>query len=287
MTIVFGEEKLDKTWAYSRQRRWESENKVVCLDDAYLIFSSTYCQVADRPGCFLLSAKVTLKNKTKRCIQSEQYRFFYMCCPKNNMYLTHFINGDGCAPCRAGEWSWGLAWHRWRPAPAAGCLLWCWTGTTLPPTGQKAQMHVSAARLTVDGQTRHKFAVWHLQLAEERVRNHLKIRIRFKYNKTAPALILRHESLNWIRIQRSPLRVWSLVETECWGRGEGGVEALIIVHVTKKEGPRFFKWLVSDALRCQQRTHGLQHPLATNPWYHTFSSHAHRLPSSPPTNLSH
>lgn len=63
------------------------------------------------------------------------------------------------------------------------------------------------------------------------------------------------------------LRVWPLVETECCRRGKGGVEALIIVQVTK--GGLIFRWPVSDALRCQQRhmvistlwppTHGITH----------------------------
>lgn len=50
-------------------------------------------------------------------------------------------------PCQAGEWSWGLIWHQWQPAPAAGCLLWCWTRTTLPPTGQKEQLQVKNCSL--------------------------------------------------------------------------------------------------------------------------------------------
>lgn len=44
------------------------------------------------------------------------------------------------APCQAGGWSWEPALHQWQPAPVAGCLLWCWTGTTLPPTGQGVQI---------------------------------------------------------------------------------------------------------------------------------------------------
>lgn len=34
----------------------------MCLGEAYLIFPPAYCQVTDGPGCFFLSAKVTLKH---------------------------------------------------------------------------------------------------------------------------------------------------------------------------------------------------------------------------------
>lgn len=53
---------------------------MICWEDSYLIFPPTYCQVADGPGGFLLSAKVTLKKK-KDAFKSEQ-RILPICSPK-------------------------------------------------------------------------------------------------------------------------------------------------------------------------------------------------------------
>lgn len=69
--------------------------------------------------------------------------------------------------------------------------------------------------------------------------------------------------LNRIRKQRSDARSRTSVETGCCGRGEGGVEALIIVQVRKKG--LVFK---ATGLRCtpmSAETHSCQHPMATSP----------------------
>lgn len=150
------------------------------------------------------------------------------------------VGRSRCTPCRASEWSWGPGWHRWQPAPAAGCLLWCWTGTTLPPTGQEAHM--------------------------QDFRRILKQIKKCRQGPVLQGLNTLYTPFLWlnrIRTQRSDFGRRTSVETGCCGRGEGGVEALIIVQVRKKG--LVFK---ATGLRCtpmSAETHSCQHPVATSP----------------------